>query len=160
MFIKNWHDTCLYAIFQRQIDLKQPQHDTGWSRCSWTPSATSTSSTKASTASSSYDHLNLTRHMFIYYFSRTNWFKTVLEWYRVIKMLLDTLSNLVKLNHGEFSKYLLYPSKIEMAHVNILFSKIYQCKMWSWCSCTPSATSTSSTMASTASTDYVHQKFT
>ena len=64
MFIKNWHDTCLNAIFQRQIDLKQSQRYTGWSRCSWTPSATSTSSTKESTASTSYDHKNLTLHMF------------------------------------------------------------------------------------------------
>ena len=29
MFIKNWHDTCLYAIFQRQIVLKQSQRDAG-----------------------------------------------------------------------------------------------------------------------------------
>ena len=27
MFIKNLHDTCLYAIFQRQIDLKRSQRD-------------------------------------------------------------------------------------------------------------------------------------
>ena len=26
MFIKNRHDTCLYAIFHRQIDLKRSQH--------------------------------------------------------------------------------------------------------------------------------------
>ena len=30
ILIKNWHDTCLYAIFQRQIDLKQSQRDIGW----------------------------------------------------------------------------------------------------------------------------------
>ena len=38
-------------------------------------------------------------------------------------MLSDTLSNLVKLNHGKFSKYHLCPSKIDMAHVYILFFK-------------------------------------
>ena len=30
ILIKNWHDTCLYAIFQRQIDLKQSQSYTGY----------------------------------------------------------------------------------------------------------------------------------
>ena len=44
MFIQNWHDTCLYAIFQWQINWKQSQCDTGWSRSSRTPSATSSSS--------------------------------------------------------------------------------------------------------------------
>ena len=68
MFIKNWHDICLYAIFQRQIDLKESQRDTVWSRCSRIPSATSTSSTMGSSASPSYEHQNLTWHMFIYYF--------------------------------------------------------------------------------------------
>ena len=61
-------------------------------------------------------------------------------------MLLDILSNRVKLNHGEFIKYNLHPSKINMAHV--YFSKINQFKMvqrWSWCSWTSSATSASST---------------
>ena len=88
-----------------------------WSEGSRTPSATSTSSTKASTTSTSYDHQNLTWHMFICYFSKTNWFKTVPAWYRVIKMLSDTLSDLDKLNHGEFSKYHLCSSKIGMKHV-------------------------------------------
>ena len=32
-------------------------------------------------------------------------------------MLLYTLSNLVKLNHGEFNKYQLCPSKIDMTQV-------------------------------------------
>ena len=36
-------------------------------------------------------------------------------------MLSDTLSDLVKVDHGEFSKYHLCPSKIDMAHVYILF---------------------------------------
>ena len=43
------------------------------------------------------------------------------------------------------------------------FSKINRFRMvprWSWCSPTPSATSTSSTMASTASTSYFHKKLT
>ena len=78
-----------------------------WSWCSRTPSANLTSSTKGSKASTSF-HKNLTWQMFTYDFSKTNWFKTVPAWYRVIKMLLDTLSNLIKLKHGEFSKYQLY----------------------------------------------------
>ena len=43
--------------------------------------------------------------MFIYYFLKTNQFKTVLAWYRVIKRLSDTLIDLEKLNYGEYSKY-------------------------------------------------------
>ena len=39
----------------------------------------------------------------------------------MIKRLSDTLSDLDKLNQGEFSKYNLSPSKIDMAHVYILF---------------------------------------
>ena len=58
MFIKNWHDTRLYANFQRQIDLKRSQQDT--------------SSTKASSANTSYVHQKLTWDMFICYFSKTN----------------------------------------------------------------------------------------
>ena len=38
-------------------------------------------------------------------------------------MLLDTHSDLVKLNHGEFTKYHLCPSKNDMAHVYVLFFK-------------------------------------
>ena len=38
-------------------------------------------------------------------------------------MRSDTLSDLVKLNHGEFCKYHLCPSKIDNAHVYILFFK-------------------------------------
>ena len=77
MFIKNWHHKCLYAIFQRKIDLKQSQCDTGWSRGSRTPSVTSSSSTMGSTASTSHVHQNLTRHMLISYYSKTNRFKVV-----------------------------------------------------------------------------------
>ena len=62
--------------------------------------------------------------MFICYLSKTNRFKTVPAWYRVIKMLSDMLSELVKLNHGEFSKYHLCPPKIDMAHVYLLFFKV------------------------------------
>ena len=36
-------------------------------------------------------------------------------------MLSDNLSNLAKVNHMEFSKYLLCPSKIDIADVYILF---------------------------------------
>ena len=118
---------CLYAIFQRQIDLKRSQCDTVWSRGSWTPSVTSTSSTIASrestsyvhrkvtghmfimfmvsTASTSYFHQKLTWHLFICYFSKTNRFKSVPAWYRLIKSLSDTLSDLDKLNYGEYSNY-------------------------------------------------------
>ena len=38
-------------------------------------------------------------------------------------MLSDTFSDLFKVNHGEFSKYHLCPSKIDMLHVYILFYK-------------------------------------
>ena len=41
----------------------------------------------------------------------------------MIKRLSDALSSLVKLNHGEFSKYNLSPSKVDMAHVYIPFFK-------------------------------------
>ena len=51
-----------------------------WSWSSRTPSATLTSSTKASTASTSYVHQNLTRHMFMSYFSKTSLFKTKANW--------------------------------------------------------------------------------
>ena len=51
--------------------------------------------------------------MFIYYFSKIN----------RIKMLSDTLSDLAKVNHWEFSKYHLCPSKINMVHAYILFFK-------------------------------------
>ena len=50
-------------------------------------------------------HKKITRRMFIYYISKTNRFKTVSARYNVVKMLSDTLSDLDKLNHGEFSKY-------------------------------------------------------
>ena len=38
-------------------------------------------------------------------------------------MLLDTLSDIVKVNHGEYSKDQLYLPKIDMAHVDILLFK-------------------------------------
>ena len=41
----------------------------------------------------------------------------------MIKRLSYILSDLVKLNHGEFSKYHLSLSKIDTAHVYILFFK-------------------------------------
>ena len=37
--------------------------------------------------------------------------------------LSDTLSDLVKVNHGKFSKFHLCPSKIDSVHVDILFYK-------------------------------------
>ena len=40
-----------------------------------------------------------------------------------IKMLSDTLSDLVKLNYGEYSKYQLCSSKIDMTHVCMVFFK-------------------------------------
>ena len=45
-------------------------------------------------------------------------------WYRVIKMLSDTLSNLIELNHGEFSKYHLWPSKLISHMLMYYFSNI------------------------------------
>ena len=134
-----------------------------WSWWTLTLSATSTSSTKASTASTSYVHHNLTWHMFKYYFSKTIWFKTVPAWYRVIKMLSDTLIDLVEVNHGEFSKYHLCPSKLIWCMFIFYFTKINRIKMvprWSLCSRTPSATSKSSTTASIANNSYIHQKLT
>ena len=135
-----------------------------WSVCSWTPLATSTNPTMGSTASTSYVHQKLTWHMFICCFSKTNRFKTVPAWYRVIKRLLDTLSDLDKLDQGEYSKYQLCSSKINMTHVCMLFFKEKSNSSGSRVtknrSKTPSATSSSSTMASTASTSYVHQNFT
>ena len=94
-----------------------------WSLCSRTPLATSTNPTMGSTASTSYVHQKLTWHMFICYFSKTNRFKTVPARYGVIKRLSDTLSDLDKLNQGEYSKYHLCSSKIDMTHVYILFFK-------------------------------------
>ena len=38
-------------------------------------------------------------------------------------MISDTLSDLVKLNQGEYIKYQLCSSKFDMAHVYILFFK-------------------------------------
>ena len=106
MFIRNCHDTCLYAILQRQIDLKQSERYTGWSRCSQTPSATSSSSTMGSSASKTctstatsssstirstaitrYVHQKLIWLMFIHYPSMKNRFETVTVSYRVIKLL-------------------------------------------------------------------------
>ena len=71
----------------------------GGSRCSRTPSTTSSSSTMASIASTSNVHQYLTWHMVIYYFSKTNRFKMVPASFRVIKMLSDTFSEFLKLNH-------------------------------------------------------------
>ena len=59
--------------------------------------------------------------MFIYYFSKINRFK----WSQgeVIMVLSDTLSDLDKLNQGEYSKYQLCSSKMDMTHVYMLFFK-------------------------------------
>ena len=70
--------TCLYAFFRRQINIKRSQCDKGWSRCSWTPSATSSSRlTMGSIESTSYVHQKLTWHMLISYNSKTNRFNGV-----------------------------------------------------------------------------------
>ena len=61
-----------------------------------TPSATSPGSTRGSTASTIYVHQ------------------------MVKKMLSDALSDLVKLNHGEYRKYHLCSSKFDMAIANKL----------------------------------------
>ena len=62
----------------------------------------------------------MTWHMFICCFSKTNRFKTVPAWYRVIKRLSDTLCDHDKLNQG---KYQFCSSKIDMKHVYMLFFK-------------------------------------
>ena len=72
---------------------------------------------------SSYVHQKLTWHMFIWYFSKINRFKTVPAWNKVIKRLSDTLSILEKLNQGKYSKYQLCSSKIDMTHVYMLIFK-------------------------------------
>ena len=95
----------------------------GGSRCSRTPSASSSSSTLASKERTSYVNQNLTLGKFICYISKTNWFKTVPAWYREIKLLSEFLSDLVQLNHCEINKYQLCSSKIGVAHVYKLFSK-------------------------------------
>ena len=77
-------------------------------------------------------------------------------------MLSETLSNFVKLNHGKYSKYQLFSLKFDLAHVVILFFKYKLIKnspsviqVDQDALGTPSATSSSSTMASTAITCYV-----
>ena len=92
-----------------------------WSRCSRTPSATSTSSSwhVLQVCSSKYDMA----HVLIYYFSKTKRFKLIQAWYMVIKIFLDTFSDLDKLNHRKFRKYQLCTSNIDMTHVYILFFK-------------------------------------
>ena len=61
---------------------------------------------------------NWHRHMFIWYFSKTNRFRMVPAWYKVIKRLWDTLNDLEKLNQGEYSKYQLCSSKFDMTKTN------------------------------------------
>ena len=63
IFIKNWHGACLYMYYFSKVN--RSQCDTGWQRCSPTPSATSTSSS-SSTASASYVHKMA--HVFIIIF--------------------------------------------------------------------------------------------
>ena len=116
MSIKSWYCACSYTILKIIRFKTVPR----WLWCSWTPSATSSSSIMASTASTSYVHQKLTWHIFIHYFSKTKWFQTAPVWYLVIKMLLDTHSDLVKLNHGRLNKNQFCSSKIDMAHVYIL----------------------------------------
>ena len=84
-----WHMFICY--FSKTYRFKTVPAWSRWSWCSRKPLATSKSSTNASTASTSYVYQNLTWHMFIYYISKKNWFKTVPAWYRVIKMFSDTL---------------------------------------------------------------------
>ena len=82
--------------------------------------------------------------MFICYFPKSNRFKTVPAWYRVIKKILDTLSDLDKVNHGEYSKYQLF-------HQKLTWQLLISYNSWTnWfklvpggsrCSQTPSATS-------------------
>ena len=118
MLIKNWHDTFLYSIFQRQIDLQQSQRDTGWSR---------------GHPDTLYDLVKLTQgecskynlspskiymaHVYILSFKD----KWIQNGPKVIMVLSDTLRDLDKLNQGEYSKYQLCSSKFYMTYVYILF---------------------------------------
>ena len=80
MIIKIWHGTCLFAIFQRQIDLKRSQPDTGWSRWSRTPSATPTRSTMTCTASTSNFNPKIDMVHVHILFSMKNRFKLIPGW--------------------------------------------------------------------------------
>ena len=107
MFIKNWHDTWLYANFQRKIDLIGPSvmlldtlrnlYKLKYGKYS-----------KYQLCSSKNDMTHV-----LCYCSKTNQFKTDPAWYRVIKMLLDILSDRIKVNHRESIK--------KMGHGYILF---------------------------------------
>ena len=85
-----------------------------WSKGSRTPSATLTSSTMGSTASTIYIHKNE-------HFKYVSWTifekKTIWIGPKVIWGLSDTLSDLDKLNLGEYSKYQLCSSIIDMFYV-------------------------------------------
>ena len=71
--------------------------------------------------------------MLICYFLKTNRFKTVQEWYRVIKRLSDTLSDLVKLNHGEFRKYYIVIFIIKLTYIQFLnINRFRMVPRWSW----------------------------
>ena len=79
-----------------------------WSKGSRTPSATLTSSTMGSTASTIYIHKNEhLKHVSWTIFAK----KTICMGPKVIWGLSDTLSDLDKLNQGEYSKYQLCSSK-------------------------------------------------
>ena len=135
-----------------------------WSR--WVPRASegsltpSTSSTKASKASTSLVHQKLTWHMFICYFAKKNRFKTVPVWSRGSRTPSAASSSSTM---GSSANTTWVHQKLIWLMFIYHFSKINGFKIvpsWSWCSWTPSATSTSSTKASTASTSYVYQNLT
>ena len=111
--------------------------------------------------SSSYVYQNLTRHIQrqFYYFLKTNWFKTVLAaWYRLFNMLSDTLVPQPPHQAQPWGAQQLQIMSLKNWYGGSLYTfflKINWFKRvsrWSWCFRTPSATSTSTTMASTAST--------
>ena len=47
--------------------------------------------------------------------------KTIWIGPKVIRRLSNSLSDLDKLNHGEYSKYYLYSYKTDVAHIYLLF---------------------------------------
>ena len=62
-------------------------------------------------------------HVLFMYYSKKTLFKLVPAWHRVIKMLLDTFSDLDKPNHREYGKYPVMLIKITMAQVCILLCR-------------------------------------
>ena len=158
MFIKNWHDIGSYVCyFSKTSRFNGPSMIQG-SRCSWKPSATSSSSTMGSKASTSYCHQKLTWHMLISFNSKTNAFKVDPGGSRCSQTPSATSSISTMASTASIS----YVHQNLTEHLFIYyFSRQIDLKWsqrntgWSRCSWTTSATSSSSTMGNTI---YVHQK--